>query len=359
VEMLEVKSHAVWELCTTRENDHKSPLVDNREVGTIMGFPRPALTLNHAFDSKMAITFVLVYCLLIIVASMLGGSLPSWIRLTHGRMQTIISFVAGLMLGVGLWHMLPHSVVELGSLDRALWWMMIGLLGMFFLIRLFHFHQHEFEPEGDHDHGSHHHGHEHHHDHEPEEALRSGGRLSWVGIAVGLALHTLIDGIALAAAVQAEAGEGEVMLIGFGTFLAIVLHKPLDALSITSLMVVGGWTQRARNLVNIGFSLMVPLGALVFMLSIESLVGSQQHVVIGCALAFSAGVFICISLTDLLPELQFHSHDRVKLSASLLLGVLLAGAIGLVEGEHVHGNGVHGAEHHHEVGAVEHNHDHE
>jgi len=303
----------------------------------------------------MAIAFVLVYCLLIVAASMLGGALPSWIRLTHGRMQTIISFVAGLMLGVGLWHMLPHAVVELGSLDRALSWTMIGLLSMFFMIRLFHFHQHEMASDAEHsndahDHGPHDHEHEHHdtprHDHGPGDGLHSGGRLSWIGIAVGLALHTLIDGVALAAAVAAEAGERDVTLIGFGTFLAIVLHKPLDALSITSLMALGGWSRRARNLVNAGFSLMVPVGALVFMLSVGSLVGDQQSALVGCALAFSAGVFMCISLTDLLPELQFHSHDRIKLSVSLLLGVLLSGAIGLVEGEHVHGNGVHGVEQH-------------
>lgn len=318
----------------------------------------------------MATAILLVYCVLVIAASILGGSLPTWMRLTHGRMQMIISFVAGLMLGVGLWHMLPHSVVELGSLDRALWWMMIGLLGMFFLIRLFHFHQHEFEGDSEHAHDGHEdhahdHGHEHHHHHEhdPVEVLRSGGRLSWIGIAVGLSLHTVIDGIALGAAVHAEAGESTSILLGFGTFLAIVLHKPLDALSITSLMSVGGWSPRAQHIVNVIFALICPAGALAFMFSVGSFDGSQQHAVVGCALAFSAGVFLCISLTDLLPELQFHSHDRIKLSLSLLLGVALAGAIGLVEGEHLHDHGAHGVEHHHheeaETGEHQHSHDHE
>jgi zinc and cadmium transporter len=57
----------------------------------------------------------------------------------------------------------------------------------------------------------------------------------------------------------------------------------------------------------------------------------------GMALGFSAGAFLCISLSDLLPEVQFHHHDRGKLSASLLLGVALAYGIGLFEGEHAHG----------------------
>ena len=38
------------------------------------------------------------------------------------------------------------------------------------------------------------------------------------------------------------------------------------------------------------------------------------------ALAFSAGTFLCIALSDLLPELQFHAHDRFKLSVALLAG---------------------------------------
>ena len=55
------------------------------------------------------------------------------------------------------------------------------------------------------------------------------------------------------------------------------------------------------------------------------------------ALAFSAGVFISIALSDLLPEVQFHSHDRLKLSAALLAGALVAWGIGFAEPKHAHG----------------------
>jgi zinc and cadmium transporter len=50
------------------------------------------------------------------------------------------------------------------------------------------------------------------------------------------------------------------------------------------------------------------------------------------ALAFSAGTFLCISLSDLLPELQFHDHDRVKLSIALIAGLALAMGVGKLEG---------------------------
>jgi zinc and cadmium transporter len=231
------------------------------------------------------------------------------------------------------------------SLDRAVWWMMAGMLTMFFLIRLFHFHQHEppeladvsgvpSEPhdhdhhhDHDHDHGGH--GHHHHHHQQPH-------KLGWLGIALGLSLHTLIDGIALGASVTAAASHStEWQLLGLGTFLAIALHKPLDAVSITSLMLSGGWSARARHAVNAGFALMCPLGAFLFVLGVDRFAGNQS-VVIGCALAFSAGVFLCISLGDLLPEMEFHSHNRLPLSIALIAGIALAWGIRYLEPGHLH-----------------------
>ena len=47
-------------------------------------------------------------------------------------------------------------------------------------------------------------------------------------------------------------------------------------------------------------------------------------------------MFVCIALSDLLPEVQFHAHDRVPLSLSLLVGLLLAWCIGFFEPEHSH-----------------------
>ena len=44
-----------------------------------------------------------------------------------------------------------------------------------------------------------------------------------------------------------------------------------------------------------------------------------------------AGTFLCISLSDLLPELQFHQHDRVKLTIALLLGLTLAWGVSRLE----------------------------
>jgi hypothetical protein len=150
-----------------------------------------------------------------------------------------------------------------------------------------------------------------------------------------LALHTLIDGVALAASVAAGEHAGGERLAGLATFIAILLHKPLDALSISAVMASAGWSRSSIQTVNAAFALMCPLGAAAFYLGAGEL-DEHQHILIGCSLGFAAGAFLCISLADILPEVQFHAHDQGKLSAALVLGVALAYAVGLVEAEQAH-----------------------
>jgi len=118
-------------------------------------------------------------------------------------------------------------------------------------------------------------------------------------------------------------------------FLAILLHKPLDAMSITTVMEAGGWSTGARRVANILFALMCPLGALLFYFGVDLLFESTNYVV-AVALAFSAGAFICIALSDLLPEVHFHSHDRGKLTLAFLFGILVAYGIGNLEPASLH-----------------------
>ena len=271
-----------------------------------------------------------IYCLLIVLASLLGGRLPSLVQLNHRQMQTLISFVGGLMLGIGLLHLLPHAVAHLKghSSDQVVIPMLLGILVMFFLLRTFHFHHHDPEqvPHLECDH------HDHHHEHGDQLAAD----MSWAGVFVGLSLHTLIDGFALGASMQADALHGNSSwFLGIGTFVAILLHKPLDALSITALMRGANWPSRSQIAVNLAFSLMCPLGALLFLGGAAYLV-EQQVMITGNMLAFSAGVFLCISLSDLLPEMEFHSHHRIRLSIALLLGILLAWSIRLLEPSQAH-----------------------
>ena len=258
------------------------------------------------------------YCLAIVAASLLGGWLPSAVRMTHTRTQITMSLVAGLVLGVALYHLLPHSLALLAgpeAMDIAAWWMTAGLICMVLLLRIFNFHQHDFSPDR-HDAGN--------------------SSLGWLGIALGLGLHSTIEGLALGASVQAGHAHGlEAGLLGGGVFLAILLHKPLDALSITGTMQAARLSRRTRLKANLCFSLLCPAGAVLSYWGTGSL-GSAQDAVLGRVLAFSAGAFLCVSLSDLLPEIHFHSHDRGKLTVAFLVGIALAYALVLVESEAMH-----------------------
>lgn len=260
---------------------------------------------------------LVIYCAIIAICSALGGSIPSFIKLTHRRTQLVLSFVSGVMLGVALLNLLPHAVYALGDPSSALAACLGGLLFMFFMVRMFHFHQHDLHVEHTDDevcapscsHESHH--------------SESGQPdYTWAGLCFGLAVHTLIDGVALATAVTSQTQTGW-RPVGFAVFLAIFLHKPLDALSITSLMAAKGWKPDVQMIVNIVFALVCPLSALLFAIGIDYL-GEWRQLILGYSLAFSAGIFLCISLGDLLPEVHFHSHDRLQLSGMLILGVVIA-----------------------------------
>jgi zinc and cadmium transporter len=264
------------------------------------------------------IVLLTYYCLLIFGASIAGGMIPVWFRLTHRWMEFAVSFVAGVMLGVGLLHMLPHALSQVrastsdpsGNVVAVMLWRLLGLLVMFFIERFFCFHHHGVEDGEvvcEHDHAednSHEHGHD----------------ITWSGAVLGLTLHSIIAGVALAASVAH--GHETLKLPGFGIFLVILLHKPFDSMTIATLMARGGWSLFSRHLVNGLFSLAIPLGAVIFHVGL--LGEGEGGATLGYVLAFAAGTFLCISLSDLLPELQFHSHDRVKLSMALLLGLALA-----------------------------------
>ncbi len=267
-----------------------------------------------------------IYCVLVLLASLVGGWLLLIVRPTHTRLQMAISFVAGLMLGIALLHFLPDANEQLHSLNRTVTWLLGGFLVMFFLQRFFHFHHHdsaEGDPEDcdqgqavpmdqDHDHA--------HHAH--TLADKSAQQLSWVGTALGLTLHSLLDGLALAASVEVGA-RGHVPLAGLGVALVVILHKPFDALAISTLMTAGGSSRLSRHVLNGLFALASPVGAVLFYVGASQSADSDAAF-LGCALAFCAGTFLCIASSDLLPELQFHSHDRFKLSVALLVGLTVA-----------------------------------
>ncbi len=280
---------------------------------------------------------LMYYCVLIVAISVVGGMIPTWLRLTHRWMECAVSCVAGVMLGVALLHLLPHAVLiavqvaareagpaapagpSVSAISMVFGVCLLGFLVMFFVERFFCFHHHDVPSEApdqavaDVQHfecDAHDHAHtDHAHD------------ISWTGATFGLAVHSVVAGIGLAASVSHQASLS--VLPGVGAFLAIFLHKPFDSMTISTLMAKGGYSPAARAIANGVFALSIPLGVVIFYLG-APLGADESGLGVSYALAFAAGMFLCISMSDLLPELQFHHHDRLKLSAALLLGLGIA-----------------------------------
>jgi zinc and cadmium transporter len=239
-----------------------------------------------------------LFCIAIVIASLLGGSVPMLFRPTHRRMQLAMSLIGGVMAGIAVLDLLPEAL-EHGETREVMMWLLCGFLCIFLLERFLPSHCHDVS-EGDH-----------------AETCSHEHRLTWLGTLVGLSLHSVFAGVALAASWHAGG-----LPVALGVFVAILLHKPFDGLTLISMMRLSKVSRVHIHLVNILFSLSVPLGVLGFLLT-----GEVSPIVISGVLAFSAGMFFCISLCDLLPELQFHGHDRVGLTIALLLGLGMAWGI--------------------------------
>ena len=247
----------------------------------------------------------------ILADSLAGGVLP---LLGHrARNDALLSFSAGVMLGAAFFHMLPEAV-HLGGPD-VVPFTVAGFLFLFLLERFVLVHVcaepgptdwmrgHPAPPP----HGLREHaGHDHAH-------AATGCDVHTLGIAafVGLSLHTLVDGFALGASQSDPA-------LGLLVFVAILAHKVPSSVSLTAILRAEGYTRRQALLMNASFALMVPMGAALFV-ALDRYVHVERFTAV--ALAASAGSFLQLSLSDILPDLHRRGGDRWKISLALVGGL--------------------------------------
>lgn len=297
-----------------------------------------------------------LYSVLIALFALLIGLLPFRKEITHTKLQFYLTFSAGVMLGAAFFHVMPDAIDQSGK-EYFGWWMALAVVGLFCIERFIAPHSHEVndhhhEPASEDHH--HHHAHDHHypdehHDHDaghehapaplPEYRAAAPAVAGWMAV-VGLTIHTFINGVGLAGSIETDLSKsaGFWGIPGLAMFLAVFLHKPADALAISTVLIRKGVSRRKITWVQLGYVAMIPVGAFAFCLTSGALGESVKKQLMGFALAFSAGTFIFIALSDLLPEVQFHRHDRVPLFLALVAGVLLMGFIAWLEGV-AEGNG--------------------
>ena len=112
--------------------------------------------------------------------------------------------------------------------------------------------------------------------------------------------------------------------------LAITAHKVPSSLSLASILQAEGKKRGTILAYTALYGLMVPVGAVLYfgfdaVMRFESLAPK--------ALAFSAGTFLYIAVSDLLPHVNKHGRDKpgrnlVALAAGLLVMFVLARVLG-------------------------------
>lgn len=134
---------------------------------------------------------------------------------------------------------------------------------------------------------------------------------------IGDCVHNFIDGFVIAASYLVD------IHVGIVTTFAIVMHEIPHELGNFGVLVFGGFKPRRALFLNFLTALMAIAGALIgyFLTDI-------YHGLILFVLPFTAGNFIYIASTDLVPEL----HKEPKLSKALLAFVVFIAGLVLMAG---------------------------
>ena len=181
------------------------------------------------------------------------------------RLRYFVAAGAGFMLAAAFVRMLPESA----HVEHAFLFVLVGYFGV-------HLFEHTVAPHF-------HFGEETHH----AELLRpSAGYLA----VLGLGVHTLFDGVAIAAGFMIGTTLGVLL------FLAVLVHKLPEGFTVASIMLASGHS-RGRALGAAGL-----LSALTVVGALATAFVARHHV--GYALALSAGVTIYVAASDLIPEVN-------------------------------------------------------
>ncbi len=222
------------------------------------------------------------------LATLLGG----WgvVRFLQGRaqfMRLLSGVAAGYLLSLTLVRIIPESLDATGGEGNALW-----VLGGYLLV---HVMEHGITM----------------HFHYGEETHKDGSPLSGVLALVGLSLHSLMDGVAIAAALSTSTNLGPLVVLG------ILLHRIPEGGTISSIFLVRGFGNRAA---------LLAAGTLALASLVGSAGQSLMHLPLGPILGLTAGLALYVASSDLLPEVQKVSGLRGTVALLSGVGIFLLSA---------------------------------
>lgn len=214
------------------------------------------------------------------------------------RAMLFISFAAGVLLATAFLDMFPEAVARRQD-DGNFFIATLAAMGAFFLFERFllGFHTHE-----------------------DSHAVPSG-----YFVLIGSTVHNFIDGVVIAASFMVSPA------LGFTTTLAVAAHEIPHETADFGILLSARFSRSAALLLNFLSGLAAVLGAL-WCFSYAGLV--ERH--LSWFLAATAGMFIYIAASDLLPELhRSHTQREWVYAVPFFVGVaVIAAVVGLVPETH-------------------------
>jgi len=224
----------------------------------------------------------------LIAASSLSGTFVLFVprEKLNRIISHLISFAVGAMLGGAFLHLIPQAFQHdaVGS-DTPLY-IVAGIMGFFILERFLHAH-HEHHLDGQHQHT------------EPIVKMSI----------VGGTMHNLVDGMIVAASYTVSVEAGVVATS------AILLHQIPQEIGDVGVLIHGGLEPRRA----LGYNFVSGLGAVVGA-GISLVAGAITDGFAPVIVALTAGSFIYIAASDLIPDLRRSAGHRASLEQFLLMG---------------------------------------
>ncbi len=213
----------------------------------------------------------------------------------------LVSFAVGAMLGGALIHLIPRAFAALGDQTAGLL-VLAGVLSFFVLEKFLHW-RHDHGVAGV----------------VAEAEVAAALKIERAPVKpfatmnlVGDAAHNLIDGAVIAAAYLVSVPAGVV------TTVAVMLHEIPQEIGDFGVLVYGGMEPKRALKYNFVSGLAAVLGALLSLT-----VGTQIEGYADYLLPITAGSFIYIAGSDLIPELNHHHSYPATKSVWQLVMILL------------------------------------
>lgn len=249
--------------------------------------------------------YILLFTFLGSIGALIGGLiLLSRQKFALKISHFLASFAAGILLGTAFFDLLPEAVHEGEEAGVNIFpWVLIGILVFFLLERFIHWFHH----------------HEEIHD---EEEVKSTLPL----IIFGDTMHNFIDGVVIAATFMVS------IPLGIATSISVFAHEFPQEIGDFGLMLHKGLKPKKIILVNILSAAVAFSGAII-----TYSLGNILEPYIPALLAVTAGFFIYIASSDLIPEIHHEKRKGFAFieSSLLILGVVvMAVSVSLLEHGH-------------------------